>query len=61
MPNMSNEDIKINIITSDNKDYQDTIQNGIKEFNNEIHPENTIFKIYREKGYNDTFRILCIS
>lgn len=52
---MSNEDIKIDIVISDNKDYQDTIQNGIVKFNNDKHPENTIFQVYREKGYNDPF------
>lgn len=55
MPNISNEDIKIDIVISDNKDYQDIIQNGIVKFNNNKHPENTIFQVYREKGYNDPF------
>lgn len=52
---MSNEDIKIDIVISDNKDYQNTIQNGIIKFNNEKHPENIIFQVYREKGYSDPF------
>lgn len=52
---MDNENIKIDIVISDNKDYQDIIQNGIKKFNNDKHPENTIFQVYREKGYNDSF------
>lgn len=52
---MSNEEEKLNIIISNNVDYQETIQKGIIKFNNEKHPENDIFQIYREKGYNDPF------
>lgn len=46
---------KEEIIISDNKDYQEIIREGIKKFNTEKHPENHIFKLYREKGYNDPF------
>lgn len=31
------------------------LQIGIRKFNNEKHPEHTIFQVYREKGYNDPF------
>lgn len=31
------------------------IQKGITEFNKQEHPESEIFKVYREKGYNDPF------
>ncbi len=47
--------MELDVIVSDNKDYQEIIQEGIKEFNNQKHPENDIFKIYREKGYNAPF------
>ena len=47
--------LKINIIITNNKNYQDAIQNGIRKFNNAMQPENPIFQVHREKGYNDPF------
>lgn len=43
------------IIISKKKDYQEIIKTGIRKFNNEKHPENSVFQVYREKGYNDPF------
>lgn len=48
------------IVISDNKDYQEIIQQGIKRFNNQKHPEMEVFNNYREKGYNDTFGFYAI-
>lgn len=49
------EIIEPNIVVSTNKEYEEVIRKGIKNFNNENHPEHPIFKLYREKGYNDPF------
>ena len=57
---MNNQDIELNIIMSNNKDYQDMIQKAIAEFNIYQHPEYEIFKVYREKGYNDPFGIYAL-
>lgn len=48
------------IVISDNKDYQEIIQQGIKRFNNQKHPEMEVFNNYIEKGYNDTFGFYAI-
>lgn len=59
---MNNEEnAELNIIMSDNKEYQEFIQKGITKFNNDNHPEIPIFKIYREKGYNDPFGFYALS
>ena len=55
------ENVELNIIMSDNKEYQKFIQKGITKFNNENHPEHEIFKVYREKGYNDPFGFYALS
>lgn len=53
--------MELNIIISDDKEYQNIIRQGIRCFNNEKHPEMEIFNIYREKGYNDPFGFYVIS
>lgn len=52
---MFDENIQINIVVTNNKDYEDTIRNGIRKFNNNMNPENPIFQVHREKGYNAPF------
>lgn len=49
------EIIEQDIIISNNKEYEEIIRKGIKDFNNKKHPEHPIFQVYREKGYNDPF------
>lgn len=49
------------IVVSDNKNYQEIIQYGIKNFNNQKHPDMKVFNKYREKGYNDTFGFYAIA
>ena len=43
------------IIISDNEEYKNIIQLGIKDFNNHNHPEMEIFNLYRSNGYNNPF------
>ena len=57
---MEKDNNKLNVIISNNKDYEDVIRKGIRKFNEEKHPENEIFKIYREKGYGDDFGFYAI-
>ena len=57
---MEKDNNDLNVIISNNKDYQDVIRKGIRKFNEEKHPENDIFKIYREKGYGDDFGFYAI-
>ena len=52
--------MQIDIKMSDSIKYQDIIKKGIKDFNNNKHPEMKIFNIYREKGYNDPFGFYAI-
>lgn len=50
---MENQNIEVDVIISDNTDYQDEIQRAIAEFNMQKHPKHEIFKVYREEGYNN--------
>ena len=52
--------MELDMIVSDNKDYQDIIRQGIRSFNNKSHPDMEIFNLYREKCYNDPFGFYAI-
>lgn len=54
------KEIEQNIIISNNREYEEAIRKGIKEFNIKNHPEQPIFKLYREKGYTDPFGIYAL-
>lgn len=47
--------MQIDIKKSDSIEYQEFIKKGIRDFNIKSHPEEEIFRIYRQNGYNNPF------